>query len=890
MDTASLPRFARTKIQPPRLRAATLIARPVLEPRLRDALLTQRLVLVCAAAGYGKTAALARQLETLPAGTAAAWITAEEGDDLHRLLECLVCALEPFDLPWRTAPEALVAAAGSAAQRKAVAAELVNTLDACDVPHGAIVIDDLDRIDDAAIFEFLDLLLQRLSPRWTLTVASRSEPPLALARLRALGEIAEFRQADLAFDTSEVHALVAASGLPVEIAEPLHRRTQGWPAGLRLVLNAQRGGSSPVGPAAIDRQVFEFLAAEVLDRQQPELREFLLRSAVLPELSANRCAAVTGNPRSAYWLEEIERQGLFVSVLQQADPTAPLTLRLHGLFRDALEHRLSRERPDEVPALLQRAAAGETDPVRRIGLLLRAGDLDEAARVLLQCSPAMLTEGALAGVARLIDQFPPDWAAQSPLLHRVRGLLAWARWNFVVMVDAMQQAHERYRACGDEDGAQATAAYQSIALTALGRIDQSAPRLASLRREKLSLETRVVVLVACMWHAMDVGSTHRVGPLLEELLGLVEHSTDLALWYRSYPIARVNGLPGTARALDRWVECVLRLTEGRSSQLRALAFAQRGWREAWAGRLDAALESLQLAVADAQWIGNPPNVRGFLKLLEASLHALRGDAEAALAAARQCIDDHPPGRGPWSLWGVLLYAARVAGACEALPDLRAHLGRLQALQGVNEAGPTRAPLLATVLGQLAWLEGRGDDAVALWQDALREEHLIDRLGLNVETRVRLAAAHLAADRIGDAAQVLGPVFPCVADHAGVGGVLFARSVLPELAAAPWGQRLRPDAQATLRLWLAQVASHTVPTAAAAPRTGAPAATTPADATGLSARERAVLARIAAGDSNKLIARAFDLSPHTVKRHVANILDKLGVQSRGQAAAWYRRQG
>src|SRR4030095_8767155 len=97
---------------------------------------------------------------------------AEEGDDLHRLLECLVCALEPFDLPWRTAPEALVAAAGSAAQRKAVAAELVNTLDACDVPHGAIVIDDLDRIDDAAIFEFLDLLLQRLSPRSALHVAS----------------------------------------------------------------------------------------------------------------------------------------------------------------------------------------------------------------------------------------------------------------------------------------------------------------------------------------------------------------------------------------------------------------------------------------------------------------------------------------------------------------------------------------------------------------------------------------------------------------------------------------------------------------------------------------------------------------------------------------------
>jgi LuxR family maltose regulon positive regulatory protein len=103
------------------------------------------------------------------------------------------------------------------------------------------------------------------------------------------------------------------------------------------------------------------------------------------------------------------------------------------------------------------------------------------------------------------------------------------------------------------------------------------------------------------------------------------------------------------------------------------------------------------------------------------------------------------------------------------------------------------------------------------------------------------------------------------------------AVLGRLAACDWQSALAPGELAIL--------------ARAADRLAVPpldsGAATPPPTTLLSARERDVLERIAAGDSNKLIARAFDLSPHTVKRHVANILDKLGLTSRGQAAAWYR---
>src|SRR5512139_1838530 len=104
--TAPAPSFALAKIQPPRPRAG-LVARPQLEDALGAALLQQRLTLLVAPAGYGKTSALTRQIRQLPEGLALAWVSADEDDQLPRFLACLAAALEPFDLPWRVAPEAL---------------------------------------------------------------------------------------------------------------------------------------------------------------------------------------------------------------------------------------------------------------------------------------------------------------------------------------------------------------------------------------------------------------------------------------------------------------------------------------------------------------------------------------------------------------------------------------------------------------------------------------------------------------------------------------------------------------------------------------------------------------------------------------------------------------
>ncbi|HEX3140661.1 MAG TPA: helix-turn-helix transcriptional regulator, partial [Rhizobacter sp.] len=141
-----------------------------------------------------------------------------------------------------------------------------------------------------------------------------------------------------------------------------------------------------------------------------------------------------------------------------------------------------------------------------------------------------------------------------------------------------------------------------------------------------------------------------------------------------------------------------------------------------------------------------------------------------------------------------------------------------------------------------------------------------------------------------AAQALQPVFERLQDGSEFGIALSTGpQVLGQLATAAWGPLLRAPQQQALRDWA--LAAQALRGDAAIPRVPAPAAAPgPVQDAGLTPRELEVLQRIAAGDSNKLIARAFDLSPHTVKRHVANILDKLGVVSRGQAAAWVRSAG
>ena len=876
--------FARTKIQPPRPRA-TYVERGALHTTLADALVTRRVVLICAPAGYGKTMLLAQEAARLPPGTALAWISADAGDDAQRLAACMLAALEPFDPPWRAAPESLLARVGrSADEDRAVAAEIINALDASEVPHGVIAFDDVHRVGDPVFFRLLDLLIERMSPRWTLALTSRTDPPLALSRLRAADELVELRQLQLQFARDDARRMAGEAGIDPALADRLFDRTQGWPAGLRIAIGAARADAAASdSPAAVERALragnrplFDFLLTEVLGDLPPELADFLQRVSVLTELEAKRCAVVSGNAAAAAQLDAIERLGLFVEVLD-----APVrTLRLHDLLRDALQQRLALERPGLLRELRARAADTEADPVRRISLRLDAEDYAAAARDVYEHVPPIVATSGTATARNLIERFPAGFRDRSPELALVEGLVAWVHWDFKAMLPALERAENGFIAAGDEARALYARAYRATGLIAHGRLDEAEVALASMRAATLPRETRIVMLNSESWLAIDTGRLRSVAPRVDEMVGLLEAADRLELWYHTTPPNRMPGLPGIRQPLLRHAQALLRVAGDSSLSIRALAIVSQAWCALFQGRLGDAAQLRDRAREDANWTGHAGAIIGHILALSSFLEAVQGNAEAGVATARERLRLLGSGYGAWGRHLGLLLVLRIASIGEDAQALRETIGQMSALRATMDPSvdTTRVQPERPPQAELAWLEGRVDDAIAGWRDALRDEEALDLYGQASETRVRLARALARRGDRGGAAQVLGPVFARADGDEGPGGALFARSALAELAALDWGATLAPANCATLRAWVRMLAPQASPPAAA-----------PRAADALSPRELDVLRRIAAGDSNKHIARAFDLSPHTVKRHVANILGKLGVDTRGQAAAWYRSQ-
>ncbi len=806
--------FARTKIQPPRPRSA-YVERALVQAQLADALLNRRVVLLCAPAGYGKTTALAHEIARLPPEHAVAWISADAGDDLQRLLECMLAALEPFDPPWRTAPESLVSRVGRASseEQRTLAAEIINTLDACEVAHGIIAFEDVHRVDDPAFFGFLDLLIERLSARWSIAITSRTDPPLALARLRARDELAEFRQLQLQFARDDARRLAAESGLDQAIADRLFDRTQGWPAGMRIAIGVVMGGASAGRSSApmshehvlraADRPMFDFLVTEVIDKLRPELSDFLLRVSVLPELEATRCAQLADNANAARLLDEIERLGLFVDVLD-----APVrTLRLHDLFREALQRRLQLDRPDDWRALMQRAAALEGDPLRKQAMLLAASCFEEAARALLADGTELNISGAAPTTLRLVDAFPPEFIAGNAELQRVLGIAKISVWRFQEAERHFVQAEALYAARGDTGAVQSMTARRGQAMIALGRLQECAAIVEALQRVPLiEVEARLIAATVTMWLHLERGESRAVAPAFEKLVQLLQSCTTVGEW-NIIPPPRQIACPGMAGPMLRWGTGALAMTGDRPHfPLRAMAQVAMAWRALWLGQLQQAADLLAAAVADAQWAGHEVILRSHSIALRAMLALLRGDNAEALQCARTRIDEHPAGYGDWGLWHVLYFSARIAAAAGDAPALRDWLQRLLALQArLTEADPQRLRAVAGLQGAMAELEGRREEALAHWREVLAHEEAADLVAQAGEVRVRLASIALKRGAREEAAALIRPLLQRADD--GPRGAVFAAAALASSRArtgqAAWMQQSRQRCAHGRRHWRAR---------------------------------------------------------------------------------------
>lgn len=350
----------RCKLLPPRV-PPDLVARPQLLACLERGL-AHKLTLIAAPAGYGKTTLLADWL----ARTAqpAACLTLDETDaDPRAFLVACVAALqslapavgqETLALLRRPARPAISYLAAT------LAAELT------DLPRDTVlVLDDYHTLNSADVDELLAALLRHLPPRFHLVLATREDPALPLAQLRARAELAELRADDLRFDGEAARANLVKVGRPnlaPELVARVLERTEGWAAGLRLTALGLGHAADADGWAnALDeaerRFVYTFLLDEVFAREEPATQRFLLATAILDRLCAALCAAVLGDASAASaqaMLDRLERRHQFIERL----PSPGGWYRLHPQFRDALRARLQATwDAAAVAALHQRASA-----------------------------------------------------------------------------------------------------------------------------------------------------------------------------------------------------------------------------------------------------------------------------------------------------------------------------------------------------------------------------------------------------------------------------------------------------------------------------------------------------------------------------------------------------
>lgn len=350
-----------------------------------------------------------------------AWLTLDEADDgPNRFWTYLVTALRA------AAPDlgegALAALRVPGVDPLDVALPtLLNDLAASGTRH-VLILDDYHVLTDVRIHEAVEFLLTYLPPSLHLVIASRFDPPLPLARMRARGQLTEIRAIDLRFTAAEAAGLVSLVGqvdVGTEALDALVDRTEGWAVGLKLAALTIRGAPDPAARAkkvrGDDRHIIDFLASEVLDRLPAGRREFLVRTAVLDRLCGSQCDAVLGRKGSAAVLEELEHADLFVVPLDAHREW----YRYHRLFRDALRRELDATAPDAVPDLFRRAAdwhlaAGQVEEAVRC--LTATGDRRAAGRLLLSAEDAPSTPPrvVLARGGALSHRRRPPWGQVEP--------------------------------------------------------------------------------------------------------------------------------------------------------------------------------------------------------------------------------------------------------------------------------------------------------------------------------------------------------------------------------------------------------------------------------------------------------------------------------------------
>ena len=883
------------------------VGRPRLLRRLQD-VAGQELVLVCAPAGFGKSTLLAEWARG--DGRDVAWLSLDEADDdpvrFWRHVAAAVDGARPG-----TAGRVAVLAGGGPGSTSVTAAvtSLVNDL-ARSPSDVLLVVDDYHLIHDVQVHRSVAFLLEHLPTTLRVVLAGRSDPPLPLARLRARGQLAELRAADLRFTAGEARELLAAAvgpDLPDAVVAALADRTEGWAAGLQLAALSLQGRPDVTRFVTeftgSHRYVLDYLTEEVLDGLAPEMTAFLLETSVLDRLSGPLCDAVLGRADSQELLEAVERANLFLLPLDEERRW----WRYHHLFADLLRSRLARVAPERVP-LLHRAAGAWFE---------RHGLSDDAVR-------HALAGGDGATAARIVEEH-----LEEQLWRRNEGATL-ARWLSALPADAL-------------DARPRLVFGRAITSVLGGRLDDVEPLLARVEAARgtppyrPSVERRASVLsnldaavALCRADlARSRGETERETAYANAALALSGEAHDLLRAMARSLLAETDWFAGRLDEAERALAGIVTAWSGSDEWLvlQRVGF-DLGAVQLEQGRLGAALRTYRTLEARAD--AAAPELAGMSRVGAAMVHYERDElGEAARQAAvgvarcRRLAYTLPLVDGLVVTARIRLAEGDRAGALAAIEE---------AATVVPQVGERRVPLgtrraeLALASGEVGtaadWVRGRGltvdDDPVYPREgeyrvlarvliaegDPLRAVPMLDRWRA-------LAVAQ------GRTAGVIADLVLATLAHAAGGDAADAHAALAEalVLAAPEGIRRvfldegAPLADVLRTLLVGRrldelVGPQGVPRAyldglAAAflrqgmpvlPATRAGATAVPGLVDPLSARELEVLRLVAEGRPNRAIATELFIGVDTVKRHVTHLFAKLGATNRTEAVARARTLG
>jgi LuxR family maltose regulon positive regulatory protein len=884
-----------TKLYVPRPRTGQ-VARSRLSGRL-DSGTDSKLVLVSAPAGFGKTTLLTAWLAASPADgqpRSAAWLSLDPGDnDPAHFWTYVIAGLRTL-APDMGASALELLQSPQALPVEAVLTTLINDLGAID-GDVVLVLDDYHVIESREVHEAMTFLLDHLPPQLHLVIASRSDPPLPLARLRARGELVEVRAAELRFTVDEAAAyLNETMGLELTDRDvaALEGRTEGWIAALQLAALSMQGRDDSAdfiaGFAGDDRYVVDYLVEEVVQRQPAEVQEFLLSTSVLSRLSGPLCDAVSGGAGGKPMLQTLERGNLFLVPLDDQRRW----YRYHHLFADVLQARLLDERPELIPELHLRASewfAANGEPVEAIRHAMAAGDIERAADEVERALSMARRDRQDALLRGWLEALPGE-------VVRVRPVLCIAAAGSLLSTAEVE---------GVETWLRDAEHWRDLAFDEHGRQREWPPEMIVVNEQEFAwLPAWVSIYRAGQALALGDGPStvrhaRRALELLDEEdlvgLGAATALVGLASW----------GTGDLETTYTAYVSCLTTFERaGHVADVMGIAITVGDLCVTWA-RLGEALRTYENALALAASQGGPaPRGSADMYVGISGVHFERGDLEAAHAAL---VRNHELGehlglpQNPYR-WRVAM--ARLREAEGDAEDALALLDEADRVY-VGDFSPRVRPVPA--IKARVWIrQGRVDEALAWARQEglsaddeltyLREyEHVTLARALPSDQAVglldRLLAAAEAGGRTGAVIEILA--LQALA-HQRLGDVPTALDTLdralhlaePEGHVQVFVAEGRPMAD-LLRSVTADRAGDGYVQRLLSALGDAPPATRRTPATEvlvepLSEREHDVLRLLATDLSGPEIARRLVVSLNTVRTHTKNIYAKLGVNSRRAA--------